>query len=146
MLNCLTRTQAPAWVRPALEAPASTLPNSHVFHRAIVTPLPLEISCSEVQTWRTENQDFVLVDCREPAEHTLVAISGSQLLPMSQLPQRYQELSGQEDQRLVVYCHHGQRSAQVTAWLRQQGFSQAQSMAGGIDAWAVQIEEGMQRY
>ena len=111
-----------------------------------MTQVPLEITCSEVQAWRGAAQDFVLVDCREADEHELVAIEGSLLLPMSELMVRHQELNGHRDQPLVVYCHHGQRSAQVTAWLRQQGLAKAQSMTGGIDAWAVEIEPGMARY
>ena len=48
--------------------------------------------------------------------------------------------------RIVVYCHLGGRSHRVATWLREQGFAQAQSMAGGIDQWAAEIEPGMARY
>jgi rhodanese-related sulfurtransferase len=47
---------------------------------------------------------------------------------------------------VVVHCHHGGRSMQVTRWLRQQGFAKAQSMAGGIDAWAAEIDTSLPRY
>jgi len=111
-----------------------------------MTQAALEVSCSDVRDWRSQTKDFLLVDCREPDEHAVVAIDGALLLPMSELVDGVCELAGKENQPLVVYCHHGQRSAQVTAWLREQGFSNAQSMAGGIDAWAVEIEPGMVRY
>ncbi|MCG8448416.1 MAG: rhodanese [Pirellulales bacterium] len=111
-----------------------------------LTQTSLEISCREVERWRLSAKDFLLLDCREPEEQELVALEGALLLPMSQLVQRCQELAGQENKQLVVYCHHGMRSAQVVAWLRQQGFHKAQSMAGGIDAWAQEIEPEMPRY
>ncbi|MCH2115027.1 MAG: rhodanese [Pirellulales bacterium] len=108
-------------------------------------PIPLEISCTEVRNWRTQAKDFLLVDCREPDEQALVAIEGAYRLPMSELLERGQELAGQQ-QPLVVYCHHGQRSAQAATWLRGQGLSHAQSMAGGIDAWACEVDHEMTRY
>jgi rhodanese-related sulfurtransferase len=45
-----------------------------------------------------------------------------------------------------VHCHHGGRSLRVVRWLREQGFSRAQSMAGGIDQWAVDIDPSLPRY
>ncbi len=95
---------------------------------------------------RAAGQRITLLDCRESDEYSLVAIQGSQLLPMSQIAERKQELAGKEDEPLIVYCHHGMRSAQTVAWLRQQGFRKAVSMAGGIDAWAVEVEPEMTRY
>ena len=59
---------------------------------------------------------------------------------------RLSELEPQRAQRIVIHCHHGGRSLRVANFLRQQGFAHAQSMAGGIDQWAVEIEPGMTRY
>lgn len=47
---------------------------------------------------------------------------------------------------MVMICHHGMRSYQATLWLRQNGFDKAVNLAGGIDAWAREIEPGMARY
>jgi rhodanese-related sulfurtransferase len=86
-----------------------------------------------------------LIDVREPWEFTAAHIEGSVLMPMGDVPSRAkQELD--PDERLVILCHHGQRSLNVTAWLRNQGFDQAQSMCGGIDAWAVHVDPGVGRY
>ena len=87
-----------------------------------------------------------LLDCREQQEYDLVRIEGSTLLPMSQLAQRQAELAGREHQHTVVVCHLGMRSQRVAAWLREQGFSSVQSLEGGIDAWAAEIDAGMARY
>jgi rhodanese-related sulfurtransferase len=86
-----------------------------------------------------------LIDVREPWEFTAAHIEGSVLMPMGDVPSRaHQEL--EPDERLVILCHHGQRSLNVTAWLRNQGFDQVQSMRGGIDAWAAKVDPGVGRY
>ena len=108
--------------------------------------IPLEISCRELQQKLADGAPLLLVDCREPEEHALAAIEGAVLLPMSQWEERQQELAGRVDQPIVVYCHLGMRSQRVAAWLRERGFTAVQSLAGGIDAWAVEIEPGMARY
>jgi adenylyltransferase/sulfurtransferase len=65
---------------------------------------------------------------------------------MSQLAARVAELEAFRTRPLVVHCHHGGRSLRVANWLREQGFSQAQSMAGGIDQWSLEIDPTVPRY
>jgi rhodanese-related sulfurtransferase len=108
--------------------------------------LPLEIDCQSVKSLLDAGEDFLLLDCREPNEHQIVSLAAARLLPMGEIPQRLEELAAARDQRIVVHCHHGGRSLRVAAWLRQQGFPGAQSMAGGIDAWAAEIDPRLPRY
>jgi rhodanese-related sulfurtransferase len=108
--------------------------------------LPIEISCREVAARRNVEADLVLLDCRERDEYQRVYIERATLLPMSETAARAAELEPLRGRAIVVYCHLGGRSFQVATWLRQQGFRQVQSMAGGIDAWAVEVEPGMVRY
>jgi rhodanese-related sulfurtransferase len=108
--------------------------------------LPLEVSIHDVRSLRDAKEGFVLLDCREPEEFQIASIADSRLMPMSEIVTRIGELAGHETDRIVVHCHLGGRSLRVAAWLRQQGFSRAQSMAGGIDQWAVEVEPGMARY
>lgn len=110
--------------------------------------LPLEVSCQDVQRLLADGdgQPWLLLDCREPDEHATAAIDGAVLIPMGELPDRVGELSGREQQRIVVHCHGGVRSLRVAQWLRNQGFPQAQSMAGGIDAWSLEIDPSVPRY
>jgi rhodanese-related sulfurtransferase len=109
-------------------------------------PLPIETDCRGVHEAQVSGEEVLLLDCREPDEYALVNIAGATLIPMSELASRVEELNPWRDRRIAVYCHHGSRSLRVANWLRGQGFEQAQSMAGGIDAWAVEIEPSLARY
>ena len=87
----------------------------------------------------------VVVDVREPWEVETASLEGSLRIPMGEMPARaHQELD--PEAHIVVVCHHGVRSLSVTAWLRQQGFDRAQSLAGGIDQWSREIDASVPRY
>lgn len=105
----------------------------------------LEIDVNSVREL-LQQEAIMLLDCREPAEWEAARISGATLIPMGEIAKRVGELPEAKDTRVVVYCHHGMRSLMVAEWLRQQGFSQTQSMAGGIDAWSVAIDPSVPRY
>lgn len=108
--------------------------------------IPLEIDCSSVKVKLDAGDQFLFLDCRETPEYDTVKIEGTTLIPMSEMAERVGELEEHRDSEIIIHCHHGGRSLRVANWLRQQGFSTAQSMAGGIDVWAVEIEPGMARY
>ncbi|MEW4451554.1 rhodanese-like domain-containing protein [Bremerella sp. JC817] len=110
------------------------------------TSLPIETTCLDVNNLQKENADFLLLDCREQNEFDLVRIEGSTLIPMSELQDRVGELEPHRQRHIVVHCHHGGRSMRVTQWLRQQGFPKVQNMAGGINAWAQDIDPSMATY
>ena len=108
--------------------------------------LPVEVAPSEVKRMLDAKADFLLLDCREVDEHGKVHIPQATLLPMSELAGRLGDLERHRDGRVVVHCHHGGRSLRVANWLRQQGFAGAQSMSGGIDQWAIEIDPSLPRY
>ncbi len=88
---------------------------------------------------------LVLIDVREPWEVETASLRGAVSMPMGDVPARaHQELD--PDDHIVVLCHHGARSLNVTMWLRNQGFDRAQSLAGGIDAWSRTIDSAVPRY
>ncbi len=107
---------------------------------------PLETDCSSVLARLDAQDDFLLLDCREPDEAAIVAIPGALLLPMSTLTDRVSELDAYRKKPVVVHCHHGGRSLRVAAWLKSQGFADVLSMKGGIDKWAVEIDPSLPRY
>lgn len=111
-----------------------------------MSTFPLEVSCDEVKQSLDADEDFLFLDCRENDEHETAHIAAATLLPMSELQERLSELDGKQADRIVVHCHHGGRSLRVANWLREQGYEKAQSMAGGIDQWAVEIDESVPRY
>jgi rhodanese-related sulfurtransferase len=108
--------------------------------------LPVEIAPTEVKGMLDGKADFLMLDCREADEHAAAHIAQAVLLPMSELTERVSELEPHKNRRIVVHCHRGGRSLRVANWLRQQGFAGAQSMKGGIDQWAVEIDPTLPRY
>lgn len=104
-----------------------------------------EIAPEEVKSKLDAGESFVLLDVREPWEFETSKLEGAKLMPMGDVPSRaHQELDPEE--HVVVICHHGVRSMNVTAWLRQQGFEKAQSMRGGIDAWSRIVDRNVPVY
>jgi len=107
--------------------------------------MDLEITIPQAQQLLASPNPPLILDVREPWEHDTAHLPNATLIPMQEIPARaFNELD--EDAPILVLCHHGARSLSVAAWLRNQGFSQAQSIAGGIDAWSRQIDPTVPRY
>ena len=110
-----------------------------------VANMDYEITPEEVKMNLDQGAAFTLLDVREPWEFETAHLAGAKLLPMGDVPSRaHQELDPED--HIVVICHHGVRSMNVTAWLRQQGFEKAQSMRGGIDAWSRTVDGNVPVY
>jgi len=106
--------------------------------------LDYEISPAEAAALLAQGE-AKLIDVREPWEFATAQVAGSVAMPMGDVPARaHQELDPEE--RLMVMCHHGVRSMNVTVWLRNQGFENAQSVRGGIDAWSAEVDATVGRY
>jgi rhodanese-related sulfurtransferase len=104
-----------------------------------------EITAEEVKGKMETGESFTLLDVREPWEFETAKMHGAKLMPMGEVPSRaHQELD--PDDNIIVVCHHGVRSMNVTVWLRQQGFERAQSMRGGIDAWSRRVDQKVPVY
>lgn len=109
--------------------------------------VPLEIAPAEVKRRLDAGEKLYLIDVREPHERTQSSIHGSELVPMRSVPGALGQLQLRAAEApLVVFCHHGVRSLNVVAWLREQGLENCQSMSGGIDLWSVEIDPRVPRY
>lgn len=107
---------------------------------------------AQLAAWFAANQNLgqpVLLDVREP--HELVAASlppdaSFELLviPMNSVPARLAELDASRP--VAVLCHHGARSQRVAQFLEAQGFALVVNIAGGIDAWATEVDVRVARY
>ena len=107
--------------------------------------LELEITPEAFAQQRQQSDKPLLLDVREPWEFQTASLPNSLLMPMGEVPSRaHTELD--PDAPIVVMCHHGARSLNVAMWLRDQGFPNAQSLAGGIDAWSRTIDPTIPRY
>ncbi len=102
------------------------------------------VHVEEVERWRLEGRDFVLLDVRSPQEYEIARIEGAQLIPVQELRDRLGELDPAST--IAVHCHHGPRSTQAVRFLRQMGYSRARNVAGGIDAWSREVDPGVPRY
>lgn len=110
-------------------------------------PIAVEVSTGEARARLIASPpDTLLLDCREPDEHAIARIDGARLIPMREIPERLSELEPWREKPIVVHCHHGGRSLRVARWLRSQGYAGAQNMAGGIDAWSLEIDPATPRY
>jgi rhodanese-related sulfurtransferase len=109
--------------------------------------LDFEISPEEAQRLLAASDENkpLLLDVREPQEFATAKLPGSVLMPMGEVSRRaHQELD--PEQPILVLCHHGVRSMNVTVWLRGQGFEKAQSIAGGIDRWSRELDATIPLY
>jgi rhodanese-related sulfurtransferase len=87
-----------------------------------------------------------LLDVRQPEEHAFVSLPNSVLVPLGELLSRLDEIEEWRNDEVVVYCHHGIRSAQAVAQLRAVGFSNVHNLSGGIDRWTNEVDSSLPRY
>ena len=107
----------------------------------------LEISPHEAEQRLKDTQPAVLIDVREPEEFAAARIEGSHLIPMQSVPAQLQQLEALADESaLLILCHHGMRSLQVAAWLRERGIENCYSISGGIDRWSLEVDPSVPRY
>ncbi len=104
------------------------------------------ITAPELASWLADSNRTapLLLDVREKWEFDTCHLPGAILMSMNTVPARVQELD--EDAVIVCICHHGARSMNVANWLERQGFGQVINLAGGVHAWALQVDSTMPTY
>jgi rhodanese-related sulfurtransferase len=114
-----------------------------------------QISTHQLADWISESQitpvdgsqqrqQPFLLDVREPWEFEHCHLPGATLMPMNVVPARFHELDMNAD--VVVICHHGGRSMQVAMFLERNGFGSIYNLAGGVNAWAHDVDPAMRKY
>jgi adenylyltransferase/sulfurtransferase len=105
----------------------------------------MTLTPTELKARLDQGESLRLIDVREADEWALGRLPGAEWIPLGQFQQRATgELSPEET--IVLYCHHGMRSARAQGFLQAQGYGKVINLTGGIDAWAVQVDPGMKRY
>ncbi len=104
-----------------------------------------EITPQDVKRRIDSGEKLRLIDVREPFEVQQASIAGAEVIPMRTIPKSLAALEDEENP-IIVFCHHGMRSLQVVGWLREQGVDNCLSMAGGIDRWSLEIDPKVARY
>ena len=103
-----------------------------------------EVTADELKGELNAGKPIVIVDVREPHEYEIARIDGAVLIPLGELPARLHELDDHAD--IVTHCHHGARSLKALEILKAAGFAKVRSLRGGIDAWAVNVDQSLPRY
>ena len=93
-----------------------------------------EIEVAELAQLKEKGENIRVIDIRQPAELNAGIIPGAEALPMHIIPLRMNELK--RDEKLVMVCRSGARSAQACMYLQQQGYESVFNLRGGMIAWA----------
>jgi len=87
---------------------------------------------------------ITVLDVREPYEWAIARLLDARLIPLSSLPRAVHSLD--RNAEIVVYCHHGTRSAAAVVWLQDHGFGTVLNLVGGIDRWSLEVDPSLRRY
>jgi adenylyltransferase/sulfurtransferase len=118
-------------VRPAAPEPVA------VNSATEITPTQLKQRLDRGETVR-------IIDVREPHEYQINRIAGSTLIPLGDIPKRFNELD--PDEEFVMQCKSGVRSGKAADFLRSQGFKRVLNLKGGILAWIDQVDPSQPKY
>lgn len=102
-----------------------------------------QLTVKELKQRIDAGEDLYLLDVREPYEVQIAQIGGKPI-PQNEVPGRLAEIP--RDREVIVHCQGGVRSQKIAEFLRQDGYPQVVNLAGGILAWADQIDPRMQKY
>ena len=102
-----------------------------------------QMSVNEFKQRRDQGDNLFLLDVREPYEYQIAQIGGT-LIPQNDVPNRLAEIP--RDREVVVQCRSGARSQRIAEFLKQSGYTNVSNLAGGILAWADQIDPTVTKY
>ena len=103
-----------------------------------------DMTARELKDLLDRGEPITILDVREPQEYRINRIEGSKLIPLGELPQRYEELD--PNAAIVCQCKSGARSAKAAGFLRSIGFKNVRNLAGGIIGWIDQVDPSQPKY
>ena len=102
-----------------------------------------QLTVKELKRRIDAGEDVFILDVREPYEYEIAQIGGK-LIPQNDVPNRLAEID--RNREIIVHCHSSIRSQKIAEFLKQQGYPRVVNLAGGIQAWADEIDPKMQKY
>ena len=102
-----------------------------------------QLAVKELKRRIDAGEDVYILDVREPYEYRIAQIGGK-LIPQTDVPNRLAEID--RNREVIVQCRSGVRSQRIAEYLKQQGYPRVVNLAGGILAWADEIDPKMQKY
>ncbi len=102
-----------------------------------------QITVLELKQRLDAGENLMILDVREPYEYQIANIGGT-LIPMNEVPQRLAEID--REREIIVQCRSGARSQHIAQFLAAQGYPKVKNLAGGILAWADQIDPKITKY
>jgi len=103
-----------------------------------------EITAVELKKKLDAGETPLIVDVREPNEYQINRIAGSTLIPLGELPRRYQELP--RDREIILQCKTGARSGRAQDFLKSVGFARVKNLKGGIRDWIDKVDPSQAKY
>ena len=100
-----------------------------------------DITVQELHSRMQAGEKINLIDVREPHEYEEFNI-GATLIPLGDLPSRYEELNAFKNEEIIVHCRSGARSGNAKLFLADLGFENVRNLLGGMLAWKDQFPNG----
>ena len=95
------------------------------------------ITPKEAQALIQSGEKVTLLDVRTPDEFTKEHIEGAILIPLQTLDKNLALIANVKNQKILVYCHSGNRSVSASRLLADNGFTPL-NVSGGITEWKAQ--------
>ena len=102
------------------------------------------LSAAELKALIDKGEEFKFIDVREKWEHDHSRIDGAELVPLGTFVAHSKSLA--KEDKIVIYCHHGNRSFSACHYLVNNGFHNVYNLEGGIEAWSIEVDSSVPRY
>ncbi len=99
-----------------------------------------DIDIKELKEKMDKEDDFILIDVREPYEHEEFNVGG-ELIPVGRFPAAIEKLEDKKEEEIVVYCRSGRRSGHIKKLLEEAGFQKVRNLEGGMLAWIQEFND-----